>query len=69
MPVLSVLQVLFSFLSFTQLSLWHHEKGKVEVYDIDRAVKDYQMDKTALESMFINIHSVTRYYLLLHHFL
>jgi hypothetical protein len=23
MPVLSVLQVLFSFLSFTQLSLWH----------------------------------------------
>jgi hypothetical protein len=25
MPVLSVLQVLFSFLSFTQLSLWHHK--------------------------------------------
>jgi hypothetical protein len=28
MPVVSVLQLLFSFLSFTQLSLWHRYLGR-----------------------------------------
>jgi hypothetical protein len=41
-----------------------HEKGIVEVYDIERGVGNYKVDQTALNSMFINIHQVTRYLLL-----